>query len=213
MPNSQFNEIKVLLSCPEDVIRERDFLDLIEKVIRYYNYFFSKTTRTKRLELTHWKENIYLGKGRPRVQDRINYRLVDICDIFIGILWTRFGSSPGITTNGLNFESGTEEEFDRARKIVKDLWIFFCDRPINPSKIDLAQLEKVRKFKKSLKDKQIEYSEFSSLVELEKQLMSNFSEFGKEIYSLKGKKIEIPKEEVQPSREEFRKFNRGFNYD
>ncbi len=120
MPNSQFNGIKVLLSCPEDVIRERDFLDLIEKVVSCYNYFFSKTTRTKRLKLTHWKENIYLGKGRPRVQDRINYRLVDICDIFTGILWTRFESSPGITTNGLNFESGSEEEFDRARKIVKD---------------------------------------------------------------------------------------------
>lgn len=210
MLNSQFNEIKVLLSCPEDVSREGYFLDLIEKVISYYNHFFSKTTGAKKLELTHWKKNIYLGKGKPRVQDRINYRLVDICDIFIGILWTRFGSPPGITTNGLNFESGTEEEFYRARKISKDLWIFFCNCPINPSKIDLTQLEKVRKFKKSLKDKQIEYSEFSSLVELEKQLRSHFSIFGKERYSLEGKKKEIPQEEVQPSREEFRKLNRGF---
>ena len=210
MPNGQFNEIKVLLSCPEDVIRERDFLDLIEKVISYYNYLFSKTTGAKRLELTNWKKNTYLGRGRPRVQDRINYRLVDSCDIFIGILWTRFGSSPGITNNGLNFESGTEEEFDRARKIVKDLWIFFCDRPINPSKIDLAQLEKVREFKKRLKDKKIEYSEFSSLEKLEEQLKSVFCEFGKETYILKDKKVKNPKKVIKPSREEFRKLNRGF---
>lgn len=210
MPNGQFNEIKVFLSCPEDVIEEGNFLNIIEDTIEYYNQVLPTVTGMRRLQLTHWKKNIFLGRGKPRVQDRINFRLVDSCDIFIGILWTRFGSSPGITTNGLNFESGTEEEFDRARKIVKDLWFFFCDCPINPSKIDIAQLEKVRKFKEILKNKQIEYAEFSSSDEFKKQLKSNLIEFAKEIHILKDKKIKIPNEVIKPSREEFRKLNRGF---
>ena len=210
MSNGQFNEIKVFLSCPEDVIKEGDFLNIIEETIDYYNQFLPTATGMRRLQLTHWKKNKFLGRGKPRVQDRINFRLVDSCDIFIGILWTRFGSPPGITVNGLNFESGTEEEFDRARKIVKDLWIFFCDCPINPSKIDVTQLEKVRKFKNILENEQIEYAEFSSLEEFKKQIKSHLSEFGKEIYILKAKKIKIPKEGIKISREEFRKLNRGF---
>ncbi len=167
--------IRVFLSCPEDV-REGGFLDIIERLIQDDNIYFKSLGF--QLELRHWKKNIYLGKGEPRVQDTINHRLVENCDIFIGILWKRFGSPPGINLEGINYSSGTEEEFHIAKRLQhKELWIFFCNAPPKSlSEIDTQQLDKVRDFKETLKREQIRYEKFSSEKELRSLLKQAINE-------------------------------------
>jgi hypothetical protein len=49
---------------------------------------------------------------------------VDSCDLFVGVLWQRWGQPTGI------HDSGFAEEFDRARKRrlesgAPEIWIFF----------------------------------------------------------------------------------------
>ena len=146
---ADIKEIKVFLSCPGDVVEEGNFLDIAESSIRDANSFLKNSGL--QLELRHWKKNVHLGRGEPRVQDRINNRLVDNCDIFIGVLWTKFGSSPGVNPEGTSYGSGTEEEFNLARELDKEIWILFSHCPINPWKIDFKQFSKVKAFKEALK--------------------------------------------------------------
>lgn len=208
MQTSNIKEIRVLLSCPDEVVKEDDFLSHIEDIIQEVNILLVNNLNI-RLELRHWKKNMSLGRGEPRVQDRINHRLVEHCDIFIGVLWTRFGTSPGTTLEGLCYESGTEEEFNLAQDLTKDIWIFFSDCPVRPSQINTEQLVKVNKFKKSLKSSQIQYSEFSTIKEFRRHFTVNISEWMKTRYSIADKEI-LERKKDAPSKEDFRKFTKGF---
>lgn len=192
------------------MIKYDNFVDIIENLIQGYNIIF-RNNLGFHFELKHWKKNVYLGRGKPRVQDRINLRLVESCDIFIGLLWMRFGSPPGINLEGKNYESGTEEEFYLARDSSKEIWLFFYDCPINPSKINPDQLKKIRKFKESIRNKQIEYSEFSSKEDFRRQFNSHISEWIRDKYSIKKalREKEIVKKDL-PKKEDFEMYNRGF---
>jgi len=150
---------------------------------------------------------VYLGKGTPRVQDRINEMLKN-CDIYLGILWTRFGSFPASNPEGVSYSSGTEEEFYFAKSLDKKLWFLFCRYPIDPYKIDPEQLNKIKEFKEQLKSEQFWYAEFSKEDELRKILKENMSNFINERYSIK---IE-EKENMQslPGEADFSKYSRGF---
>jgi hypothetical protein len=71
-------------------------------------------------EPTSWEDTL---PGYNRPQELIN-KDVDACELFIGILWRRWGQESG------KFSSGFEEEFVRVkeRKIRTDspeLWLFF----------------------------------------------------------------------------------------
>jgi hypothetical protein len=196
-------EIKVFLSCPGDL---KDILPVVDKFLNYENIDLTKNHNI-RLELKHWKKNIYPGKGDPRVQDSINEQLV-FCDIYVGILWTRFGMPPGVRLDGKKYGSGTEEEFFAAKDLEKELWFFFCDRKIKPSKIEPEQLMKVNEFRKRLQEQHILYLDFEEIEELERKLKFNLSEW---IY----KQNQIPKEDVaqdthMPTNEDFKEFNKGF---
>jgi len=204
--NTGLEEIKVFLSCPEDIVKN-GIKDVIERVFEEDNIYFKNYFRLI-FELKHWKKNVYLGKGTPRVQDVINEKLIKDCDIFLQVLWTRFGSPPGVTTDGINYSSGTEEEFHFAKKFDKKLWILFYTKPVPPLSIDPSQLEKIQKFREQLKKEQIRYYEFSNENELRKVLKENMSNFINEKYSVKIKE----KENIQtlPSKADFSKYSRGF---
>lgn len=202
----KFKEIKVFLSCTEEIVAD-GFPNGIEDVIQQSNEIFCLCGL--KLELRHWKKEIYLGRGEPRVQDRINRHLLSNCDIFIGILWTRFGSPPGINQEDKSYSSGTEEEFYEAKKSNKQIWIFFYDGMIKPSLIDISQLEKVRKFRDILKKEQIEFGDFNLKEEFYKQLRSNFKAWVNDKYSIEVK--EKPEAKISiPKKEEFEKLTRGF---
>jgi len=95
-----------------------------------------------------WEKN-----SRPALasdpQAAINAQLADEYDIFIGIMGARFG------TPTQRAESGTEEEFERARsrfeKNPDDVSVMFYFKDAPPSslsKIDPKQLDRVQAFRK-----------------------------------------------------------------
>ena len=197
--------IKIFISCPGEV-RKEGIVDIVRKVIDEDKVYFK--VYGIEFDTDHWKQSIHLGKGNPRVQDVINRKLIKNCDIYLCILWTEFGSFPGQNAEGKEYSSGTEEEFYYAKNLNKKLWIVFCNKPKNPSGINPQQLEKVKKFKETIKSEQIWYGEFENENELRVMLKENLSNLINEMYQVQpdGKSSR----KLLPSEIDFSKYNRGF---
>lgn len=139
--------IRVFVASPGDVTRERDSL---AGVINELN----RTLRALlpdmgvRLELVRWETDAFPSMGRPQgiILDQLGEY-----DIFIGVLWKRFGTPTG------RAESGTEEEF----RLAYDNWkqtgrphilIYFNRAAIPPPRTgeDIQQLSKVVGFRDEL---------------------------------------------------------------
>ena len=144
MPRSE-QVIVVLAASPSDLEPERTQL---EEVIRELNLSWSKSLGL-RLELVHWETHGYPGVGDDP-QDVLNRELPSDPDIFIGLMWCRYGTATG------RAGSGTEEEFNRALERYRHdpdsirIMFYFKDAPLAPSDIDLDQLRRVANFRKSL---------------------------------------------------------------
>lgn len=142
------NEINVFVSSPKDVIEEREQL---EEVIKDINVVWSKSDVGIRLNLIKWESDVYPDMGTD-AQDVINSQVSDY-DIFIGIMWHRFG------TPTERAGSGTAEEFEIAHQRHKEapekikIMFYFNDSPIPPSEIDAEQLVLVNKFREKLGEK------------------------------------------------------------
>lgn len=137
--------VVVLVASPSDLEPERNRL---EEVIRELNLTWSQTLLL-RLELVRWETHGYPGIGQD-AQDVLNQELTDAPDIFIGLMWGRYGTPTG------RAGSGTEEEFARALTRYRDdpssvrIMFYFKDAPLSPSEIDPAQLAQVQEFQSSL---------------------------------------------------------------
>ncbi len=153
MPQTQ-TILQVFVASPGDVAEERKIL---ESVVHEINLTLSDT-HTKRLELLKWETHSRPGFGKD-AQDVINQQIGDNYDIFLGIMWGRFGSPTP------RAESGTEEEFNRAVSRWKDspehiqIMFYFKDAGIPPSKSEPEQLAKIHAFKKKISAQGV-YSEF-----------------------------------------------------
>jgi hypothetical protein len=137
--------LSVFVASPSDVAAERARL---EEVISELNHSWSRSLRI-RLDLVRWETHAYPGFAKD-AQDVINHELPDDYDVFIGIMWHRFGTATDRS------ESGTYEEFLRAKaqwdsdNTSVRLMLYFKDAPIAPSQVDASQLEKVTAFRHSL---------------------------------------------------------------
>lgn len=149
--------IKTFISSPNDVAEERGVL---EEVIRELNQTWSEMFGL-RIEPLRWETHAYPDVG-VEPQAVINRQLGDDFDVFLGIMWGRFG------TPTKKFGSGTEEEFNTAYKILEDknrrVWImiYFKDAGIPPSQIDPDQLKSVNNFKIKLGDEGVLHWKFRS---------------------------------------------------
>lgn len=142
--------IRIFLASPGDVATERK---RVNKVVDRVNQELGDALGIS-LQVLKWETNAIPAMGRA--QSHIT-PLVDRCDIFVGILWSRFGSPPGPTQSGQQFESGTEEEFYAALRSWEASrnsddphpWImmYFSERPLSPGKVDTGQVSKVSEFK------------------------------------------------------------------
>jgi hypothetical protein len=139
--------LEVFIASPGDVTDERRIL---EDVLAEFNITWGDKHQV-RLELVKWETHSWPGFGQD-AQDVINKQIGDTYDIFLGIMWGRFGSPTK------RAESGTEEEFNRAYSRLKDapgsvqIMFYFKDAGIPPSKMDTEQLAKVQAFKKTIAD-------------------------------------------------------------
>lgn len=141
MPRAE-TVLQVFVASPSDVAAERSIL---AEVISELNTLWSSKFGV-RLETVRWETHAFPAFGTD-AQDVINRELPSDCDIFVGIMWTRFG------TPTARAESGTLEEFERALARHKasptavQLMIYFKDAPVSPFEIDAAQLAAVRAFR------------------------------------------------------------------
>ena len=79
--------LKVFVASPGDVVEERRIL---EDVINEFNMTWGDTHELG-LELVKWETHTRPGFGDD-AQDVINKQIADEYDIFLGIMWGRFGS-------------------------------------------------------------------------------------------------------------------------
>jgi hypothetical protein len=94
--------IKVFLASPGDLSEERKIAKVI---VDDFNSQLADALGCQ-VELVGWEDTLP-GVGRPQA---IINRDLDGCDLFIGMLWKRWGTPPGKET----YTSGFEEEFHRS---------------------------------------------------------------------------------------------------
>lgn len=141
--------IRVFIASPGDVAPERDRSEL---VINELNRDLGDALGV-RLEAIRWENYVSPLMGRPEavVLDQVK---VNQWDIFVGILWLRFGSPTGAFNTARNeeFLSGTEEEFNLAYESWKktggpQILFYRCTRsPKSITDINAEQFSRVTKF-------------------------------------------------------------------
>ena len=149
----------IFLSSPSDLEEERI---AVEDVIRELNLTFG-SRQNLILELIKWETHSAPGISITSPQDVINKDIGDDYDVFIGILWKKFGT-PTETAG-----SGTEEEFLRAFKRFQEnkhslqvLFYFKNAVPKSMKEIDANELLKIETFKNELSQKNVLYKEFDT---------------------------------------------------
>lgn len=167
--------IRIFLASPGDTNPERN---IVEKVVSELNNTFKDTI--VRFEVIRW-ENMPPMMGRP--QNTVNtWAQIENCDVFIGILWKKFGTPTGAKDiNNDDFESGTQEEFDIAYKAWKTnqkpkIFFFKSTKAASPQSIDANQLKKVTDFFNEFKyDKKHPgiYNEYKTNMDFEKKIRNS----------------------------------------
>ncbi len=158
----QVTKLKIFVASPGDVQEERDRL---EDIIDELNLGI---TREKGLvlELVRWETHAWPAMGED-AQEVVN-REIGPYDVFVGIMWKRFG------TPTKRAESGTKEEFDLAYELWNKygrphIMFYFNRAPFSPSSQDeLEQMSKVLAFKEELAQKGGLYWEYDGPDEFEK---------------------------------------------
>ncbi len=162
--------LKVFVSSPGDVQDERVAIaEIVEEINRAWASFLGI-----RLEGIRWETHCRPGIGTDS-QQVINEQIPKDYDIYLGILWKRFG------TPTERFGSGTDEEFEdacqRNRKNPKEVSImfYFKDVPVAPSEIEPDQLRKVNGFREKLKAKGVLFWRFDSIGEFRQLIRLHLS--------------------------------------
>ena len=138
--------IRIFAASPGDVFNEREQLGKVVEELNTTTASFLGFS----LELVRWETHCRPAMGRA--QSVVNAQIGSY-DIFIGLMWKRFGKPTG------HAQSGTEEEFRIAyeawqRKELQELLFYFCQQPFMPhSDEELEQFRKVLAFRRELSEK------------------------------------------------------------
>jgi len=158
----QVTKLRVFVASPGDVLEERKRL---REVIEELNRGIAEDKGLV-LQFVGWETDAWPGIGRD-AQEVIN-REIGPYDIFVGIMWKRFG------TPTPRAGSGAEEEFDRAYSWWSEygrprIMLYFNTAPFSPLSTDEAELvAKVLAFKERTRDKGALYWEYNGPEEFER---------------------------------------------
>lgn len=152
---------KCFIGSPSDTTQEREICD---KVFEEINTSIGDSLGF-RIESRKWEKDTFPAFGKD-AQDIINKQLGDDYNIFVGIMWKKFG------TPTPRAASGTEEEFLNAYEIWKkknelNIMFYFNKESIPPDDIEIEQLEKVREFKKTVSSYGGLFHEYNGVDEFE----------------------------------------------
>lgn len=127
--------LRVFISSPSDVPDERKrAVSVIHSLNRQIGDVYDIT-----LEPVAWETHVAPEMGKP--QEIINRQIGDY-DIFVGIMWKRFGTKTDTA------DSGTHEEFNTAYKNWlafqrPRIMFYFCSKPYAPA--DLEEIDQWRR--------------------------------------------------------------------
>ena len=133
--------LKVFIASPGDLQPERQST---RAVVDEINLTLGRPFNVS-IDLLGWEDTLP-GVGRP--QELIN-RDVDDCDLFIGLIWKRWGTHPGG-----HYSSGFEEEYERAHQRKQstekpEIWLAFKQVPQDQLNDPGDQLKRVLAFKQA----------------------------------------------------------------
>jgi hypothetical protein len=168
------DEIKIIrcfIASPSDTTEERE---ICEKVFSKINSGIGVPYKFH-LESIRWENDVHPGIGSDG-QDVINRQVKDKYDLFIGIMYMKFGSPTK------RADSGTEEEFNIAYEKAKglknlEIMFYFNDKPISPTLIDIEQLQKVTSFRENVLKQKCMYSMYNGLDDFESKLENHLNQY------------------------------------
>jgi hypothetical protein len=178
--------VRIFLASPGDVVPERK---AVERVKSELNLTLPSLAGL-RFELVGWETHSYPGFGVD-AQDVINRQISDY-DVFIGIMWARFGSPTA------RAGSGTEEEFNRALSLWLShpagmrLMFYFKNGVMAPSDIDPGQLASVKRFRRRLHAAGGLSATFTTTDDLERQLRVHLLRLAQEFMSSPARARSLP---------------------
>jgi hypothetical protein len=154
MPKTE-QVLSIFLASPGDVCDERARVDAF---VDEWNSLWSEDTGVH-LRLLRWETHAYPAIGADG-QDVINTQLGEDYDVFLGIMWKRFGTPTGRAS------SGTVEEFERALKRRQmsgqpELMFYFKKANLDTGD-DATQLHAVQQFRSKIAKDGLLYWEFLS---------------------------------------------------
>ncbi len=173
MPRRAF-VVQIFVASPSDVSEEREQLEiLVSEMNRTWSKHYGVV-----FEVMTWEKDVRPAFG-PDPQQVINSQIGDDYDIFIGLLWSKFGTATP------RAESGTLEEFERAYERWSvgggkpEIMIYFKDSPLLSSLIDPDQIRKIQDFKKKISEKGGVYGSFKDSEGFRSSLRAHLSAIAK----------------------------------
>jgi len=144
-------KVTIFLASPSDVESEREEVKLvIARLNKTLGHWHSESVH---IALKSWEMDVYSSAGRAQ---SVIFSQIGAYDIFLGIMWQRFGSPTG------NSSSGTKEEFDQAYSLWKEkkllhIAFYFCEDDISMPKTreQCEQLLAVVEFRQQLQSKML----------------------------------------------------------
>jgi len=132
----QATVIPVMIASPGDVSEERN---LIRDVLHELNDIRSVQSNAVLLPVG-WETHSSPDLG-GRAQEQINVKVLDKCDLLVGVFWTRIGTPTG------QAESGTAEEIRKHVQAGKPAMVYFSTAPVAPDMLDVDQYKALQAFK------------------------------------------------------------------
>lgn len=148
--NSQYTKLRIFLASPSDVAKERE---AVRSVVAEFNKTGSglADSRGIQFEVIGYDTHVAPDMGRPQGVV-FNQLPPEDWDLFIGILWQRFGSPTGEIDpqTGKEFESGSVEEFTRAYELWQQhgaprILFYRSKQPVNFFELKPDQIQALQK--------------------------------------------------------------------
>jgi tetratricopeptide (TPR) repeat protein len=146
MSPDTLKKLRIFVASPSDVASERAKVETVAAALKPMADYLGLA-----LEVSDWRK-VVPDMGRPQ-QVIFDQLLPTSWDVFIGILWQRFGTPPSAIDQHRQMEylSGTEEEFWAAYQLWQQfgrprMMMYRCTRQVDLSAIDFDQARRVRDF-------------------------------------------------------------------
>lgn len=161
--------LTVFIGSPSDLTEERK---ATREVIDSLNQHLARNLGIT-IELRGWEDTL---PGFSRPQDKINEDVRE-ADLFIGIVWCRWGTPTGQHSSGFEEEYVLAKE-QRSKDQLEDIWLFFKDVPADMLRDPGEQLRKVLQFKEGVtSEREVLYDSFAYTEDWSKKLVNYLSNY------------------------------------